>query len=133
MATGSVRIWLRLEGAFALLLAAVFFAHTGGKWWLFLACFLLPDVTLFGSLLGPAIGSRIYNVGHSYVGPAVVALVCLVLHKRLDPALTWVAHIGFDRALGYGLKYPTAFGDTHLGKIGKPLPEAAVPEALVTR
>jgi len=29
-------------------------------------------------------------------------------------ALIWLAHIGFDRALGFGLKYPTHFKDTHL-------------------
>ena len=34
-------------------------------------------------------------------------------------ALIWAAHIGFDRMLGYGLKYPTGFGDTHLGAIGR--------------
>lgn len=33
-------------------------------------------------------------------------------------ALIHLAHIGFDRALGYGLKYGTAFGDTHLCRIG---------------
>ncbi len=30
-----------------------------------------------------------------------------------------VAHVGGDRLAGYGLKYPTAFGDTHLGWIGR--------------
>ena len=30
-----------------------------------------------------------------------------------------VAHAGMDRLAGYGLKYPTAFGDTHLGWIGR--------------
>ena len=35
----------------------------------------------------------------------------------LPLALVWIAHIGFDRALGYGLKYPSAFADTHLGRI----------------
>ena len=33
-------------------------------------------------------------------------------------ALVWFAHIGMDRALGYGLKYDTDFKDTHLGRIG---------------
>jgi hypothetical protein len=28
--------------------------------------------------------------------------------------LIWTAHIAMDRALGYGLKYPTAFKSTHL-------------------
>jgi hypothetical protein len=32
--------------------------------------------------------------------------------------LIWIGHIGFDRVLGYGLKYPTAFRDTHLGQLG---------------
>ena len=32
-------------------------------------------------------------------------------------ALIWLAHIGIDRALGYGLKYPTAFKDTHLQRV----------------
>ena len=32
--------------------------------------------------------------------------------------LIWFAHIGFDRMMGFGLKYPTRFGDTHLGRIG---------------
>ena len=29
-------------------------------------------------------------------------------------ALVWAAHIGVDRAVGYGLKYPTGFKHTHL-------------------
>lgn len=33
--------------------------------------------------------------------------------------LIWSAHIGFDRALGYGLKYASGFGATHLGRIGR--------------
>jgi hypothetical protein len=32
-------------------------------------------------------------------------------------ALIWSAHIGIDRLLGYGLKYPTAFKETHLGRV----------------
>jgi hypothetical protein len=32
-------------------------------------------------------------------------------------ALVWFAHIGMDRALGYGLKYDDAFTHTHLGII----------------
>ena len=36
---------------------------------------------------------------------------------RFQIALIWAAHIGVDRVLGYGLKYPTAFRDTHLGPV----------------
>jgi hypothetical protein len=35
----------------------------------------------------------------------------------LQLALIWLAHIGADRALGYGLKYPTRFQDTHLQRV----------------
>jgi hypothetical protein len=36
--------------------------------------------------------------------------------------LIWASHIAFDRLVGYGLKYPTQFGDTHLGAIGRRRP-----------
>ena len=37
----------------------------------------------------------------------------------LSIAMIWLAHIGIDRALGYGLKYFDGFAFTHLGRIGK--------------
>ena len=37
----------------------------------------------------------------------------------LSIAMIWLAHIGIDRALGYGLKYSAGFGFTHLGRIGR--------------
>ena len=71
-----------------------------------------------GFLLAGAIA---YNAGHSTVGPALLAAVALVTGRAglLPVALIWVAHIGFDRMLGYGLKYATAFGATHLGRVGR--------------
>ena len=55
--------------------------------------------------------------------PGLVA-AGLVLHQRigLGLGLIWCAHIGFDRALGYGLKSPEGFRLTHLGKIGRDQP-----------
>lgn len=35
-------------------------------------------------------------------------------------ALVWLAHIGADRLLGYGLKYDDNFQHTHLGQLGQP-------------
>jgi hypothetical protein len=32
-------------------------------------------------------------------------------------ALIWFAHISMDRTVGYGLKYPTSFKDTHLERV----------------
>jgi len=42
------------------------------------------------------------------------ASVILAAPQWIPYALIWLAHIGIDRALGYGLKYPTFFRDTHL-------------------
>jgi hypothetical protein len=114
----SVRIWLRLEGLMALFLATCFYAHEGGSWLVYAALFFAPDVSFAGYIARPAIGAALYNLAHSYVGPLMLAATSLTAGSELTLALVWAAHIGFDRALGYGLKYPTAFGDTHLGRIG---------------
>ena len=118
----AVRLWLRLEGAVALLLAIALDAHVGGSWLVFVALFFVPDVSFAAYFAGPRIGAAIYNVAHSYVGPLIAAGTLLSTGTELAPALVWAAHIGFDRALGYGLKYPTAFSDTHLGRIGRGRP-----------
>jgi hypothetical protein len=117
---GSVRIWLRLEGLLVFLLATYFYGKDGGSWLLFAAIFFVPDLSFAGYLAGPRVGAAIYNVAHSHVGPiALAAASSLWGRTQLELALVWAAHVGFDRALGYGLKYPAAFGDTHLGQIGR--------------
>ena len=115
----TVRVWLRLEGAVAFLLAISLYGQEGGSWLVFAALLFVPDISFVGYLAGPRVGAATYNVAHSYVGPLLLAATMLSLGTGLIPALVWAAHIGFDRALGYGLKYPTAFGDTHLGRIGR--------------
>ena len=79
----------------------------------------LPDVSLAGYLAGPRVDAVVYNVAHSYVGPLALVAILLMSGVELRLTVVWVAHLGFDRALGYGLKYPSAFGDTHLGRIGR--------------
>ena len=117
---GPVRGWLRLEGLVALLLTTYLYANEGGPWLLFGALFFAPDVSFAAYLAGPRVGAIIYNVAHSYVGPITLAAASLISARDgLPVALVWGAHVGFDRALGYGLKYPTAFRDTHLGRIGQ--------------
>jgi hypothetical protein len=116
---GPVRIWLRVEGVAAFLLATYLYGRDEGSWLLFAALFFVPDISFAGYVAGPRIGAAIYNVAHSYVGPVLYAAASLSTETTLALALVWGAHVGFDRALGYGLKYPTSFGDTHLGRIGR--------------
>ncbi|HXR38843.1 MAG TPA: DUF4260 domain-containing protein [Terracidiphilus sp.] len=120
MAAAPVKSLLRLEGLAAAALSAVFYAQTGASWWLFAALWLAPDLSILGYLGGSNLGSRVYNAIHSYTTPAALAVTALLVHSpALVPiALIWMNHIGVDRVLGYGLKYPTGFQWTHLGKLG---------------
>ncbi|BEV14464.1 DUF4260 domain-containing protein [Herbaspirillum sp. DW155] len=119
---GGVRRVLRAEGALLLVVAVLAYARWGEGWSWFCATFLLPDLALLGYLAGPRAGALAYNASHSTLGP----LGCLLLAGAGGPpvllplALIWLAHIGFDRSLGYGLKRSEGFGATHLGRIGRP-------------
>jgi hypothetical protein len=101
-----------------LLLAIALYRHVGESWTVFAVLFFVPDVSFAAYWGGPRLGAACYNVAHSYVGPLILAGTLVGSGTGLALALIWAAHIGFDRALGYGLKYPTAFSDTHLGRIG---------------
>ncbi len=116
-----VRAWLRVEALVVFVAAVLVWVALEGGWGRFALGFFLPDLAMLAYLAGPRVGSIAYNVAHSYALPAVFAVVGAVLDYSpltLGGAL-WTAHIGFDRVLGYGLKYPTAFTDTHLGPIGR--------------
>lgn len=119
-ASGAVRWLLRAEAALVLALSLWLYARHGAGWPTWLGCFLLPDLALLAYLAGPRTGALAYNCTHSYAGP----LICLLLAQQLDGpwwsvGLIWLAHVGFDRMLGYGLKYGDGFGFTHLGRIGR--------------
>jgi hypothetical protein len=112
---------LRCEGLALLLLASVGFGLTGLSWWLYAVLFFMPDASIAAYGAGSRIGAMVYNAAHSTVGPALLAGTGLLLDNPafLGLAAVWAAHIGFDRMLGYGLKYSSGFGDTHLGRIGR--------------
>ena len=67
----------------------------------------------------PENGSRLYNLVHTEVLPAALAASSFAFHRTslLAFALIWLCHIGFDRLIGAGLKYPTFFKDTHLQRV----------------
>jgi hypothetical protein len=120
MTHGAVRVWLRLEGLVALAVALWFYAQHPAGWALFAFLFLVPDLSLAAYLAGPPAGARAYNLVHSYSLPLGLLLIGTTVASRLFPlALIWVAHISFDRFLGFGLQYPTGVGETHLGRVGR--------------
>lgn len=108
---------LRLEGGVALAAALVLYGGRGGGWLLFALLFLAPDLSALGYLAEPALGAACYNAAHTYLVPVVLGTGGLIAGQPLAVtlALIWGAHIGWDRLLGYGLKYTDAFGHTHLG------------------
>jgi hypothetical protein len=107
---------LHLEGAavFALSLFAFHWSH--GSWGMFVLLFLVPDLSMLGYIASARMGAITYNAVHTYVGPLVLAGYSFAAGHQMSlwVSLLWISHIGFDRMLGFGLKYPTQFKDTHL-------------------
>jgi hypothetical protein len=119
--TGGMRTLLRLEGLALFAGMSLLYGLWGGPWWLYAVLFLAPDLSFIAYLLGPKIGAWVYNTAHSEIVPIVMLTAGFGFAPPLllSVALIWLAHIGADRALGYGLKYRAGFGFTHLGRIGK--------------
>ena len=119
--TGAVRAVLRIEGRCMLIAALLVYSKLGLSWGTFALFFLTPDLSFLGYLAGPRLGALTYNTAHSYISAIACLVVGLFLSAPvfLSAGVIWCAHIGFDRALGYGLKYSAGFGFTHLGAIGK--------------
>jgi hypothetical protein len=115
-ASGLPRLLLRVEGLVVMCLCLFAYAHFDLSWFHFAVFFLVPDLFMLGYLWNSRVGATIYNTGHTYIVPAILLLLAWQLDQQalLSTALIWLAHIGFDRALGYGLKYQTSFQHTHL-------------------
>jgi len=119
--SGAPRLLLRAEGATLFAAGTVAFAMTGLSWWLYALVFFTPDLSFVAYGAGPRLGAMVYNACHTTLVPAALVAAGLATDTVLLLGLAAVlaAHIGFDRMLGYGLKYATAFSDTHLGRIGR--------------
>jgi len=120
-ATGGVKILLRLEGLTLFLGMILLYDVWGGSWLLFAVLFLVPDLSFLAYLADAKTGAAVYNAAHSYLAPVALMTTGFAIGDplTLSIAMIWLAHIGIDRALGYGLKYAEGFGYTHLGRIGK--------------
>jgi hypothetical protein len=107
---------LKLEDSILLIGILLLYSHLHLSWLLFAILFLAPDLFMLGYLTGPRIGAALYNLAHSYITPLILFSATFSLHRTsfTAVALIWIAHIALDRVLGFGLKYPTHFKDTHL-------------------
>ena len=110
------RVLLHLEGLAIAVAAVVVYVHEDASWLLFVVLILAPDLSALGYVAGPRIGSFVYDAFHTTVWPTGLLLVGYIAGESgaVHVALIWLAHIGADRTIGYGLKYPTGFKDTHL-------------------
>jgi hypothetical protein len=108
--------------AYALLFAACVAGaiYLGGlstwQFWLFA---IAPDLSfVFAGGAGLQKGQLhpravpIYNAAHSLIGPTLLAALVLLLlgpGPWLAAALAWAAHIGADRAIGFGPRAKSGF------------------------
>ena len=112
-------ILLGIEEATVLILTLFAYQHLHASWLFFAILFLAPDLFMLGYLISTRIGAATYNLAHTLTLPLALLLAAYIQHWPLPVAiaLIWTAHIAADRLLGYGLKYPTTFKDTHLQHI----------------
>jgi Domain of unknown function (DUF4260) len=124
-ATGAVvgwpRTWLRLEGLAGLVAGVAGYHAAGGDWLWLVPALLAVDVSMAGYLAGSHPGAIVYNLFHNWFTALAVLGLGLVVAVPAAQLAGWIliAHVGGDRLAGYGLKYASAFGDTHLGWIGR--------------
>lgn len=108
-----------MEGFAVLALSVYFYAQSESSWILFFVLLLAPDISMIGYFHNNKTGAVVYNVIHTYILPISVIFCGLFISSKIILAigLIWVAHIGMDRMVGFGLKYPTNFKDNHLNQV----------------
>lgn len=117
--TGQIKLILRIEGLLVLLASLLAYHSIEYSWKSFFILFFLPDIGFVGYLISSRFGAFTYNLLHSYILPMIIGItIWYYLNEICYLVLIWIAHIGFDRFLGYGLKYGSSFKFTHLGIIG---------------
>jgi len=112
---------LRLEEFFLFGLALFLFTQLDYGWGWYALLFLAPDLSIAGYLANPRVGAWTYNLIH-HKGLAVALYILGYVFSVQWLMLTGtilLGHSSLDRVFGYGLKYPDAFQNTHLGRIGR--------------
>jgi len=110
---------LRAGGGVIFCVSLLLYGEARASWIFFALLVLVPDLSMLGYLSGARLGAAFYNAVHTLVAPLLlIGFSAASKQLWLVPyGLIWTAHIGIDRLLGYGLKYPTRFRDTHLQRL----------------
>ncbi|WP_018620095.1 DUF4260 domain-containing protein [Spirosoma luteum] len=98
-------------------LGAIFlFSRLDFAWWWFPALILVPDISMIGYLINPAVGAVLYNIAHHKGLGIVIGLLGLMIGSQILILMGVIlfAHSSMDRIMGYGLKYPDSFKHTSL-------------------
>ncbi len=113
------RVLLRLEGAAVAVAALSIYLHEDYSLLLLAVLALAPDLSAIAFAAGPRAGTIAYDAVHTTSVPVLLGAAGVILPSStlIAVSLIWLLHIGADRAIGYGLKYPSAFKDTHLGRV----------------
>ncbi len=90
-------------------------------WWYFPLLFFLPDLSIAAYAAGPRVGATVYNLIHHRALDLVLFVAGMALSAPVLSlaGVIMFSHPSLDRVLGYGLKFPDAFNNTHLGRIGR--------------
>jgi hypothetical protein len=110
---------VRLEGAAVAALAVYLYVEFGRGWLLFVVLILVPDLSIPAYFANKRLGAVAYNLAHTYVWSALLVGLGIAWSGdlMLSIGLIWFTHIGTDRLLGYGLKYPIDFRQTHIQRL----------------
>ena len=116
-----MKILISVEELTMMLLAVFGLYNLQAAWWCYLLLLAGPDISMLGYLINTRAGAYTYNFFHHKLIAAAVILVGYGLHNQavILYGILLYAHSSFDRMMGYGLKYPDSFNNTHLGPIGK--------------
>lgn len=113
------RFFLHLEGAAILITSLILYANQQFNWWAFALFLMTPDLAILLYPINPRLGSMAYNLVHTIIFPLTLAIFSVFNGSDLglQIALIWLAHIGMDRAFGYGFKYSGEFKETHFSRL----------------
>jgi hypothetical protein len=110
---------LRAEGLVVFVVCLFWYSNLNASWLLFILLWLVPDISMVGYLKDTKLGAIIYNLVHNYILALVVCAFGIFFGNNLIVSIgvIWVSHIGLDRFMGYGLKYPDSFKHTHIQQL----------------